>query len=103
MSKMIPIKYREFYDIPRMIYFTYEGKSYLLDCPFDDASDDYMDYYKVYLLPSLAVEELTGSWKNLPRKAISELTRIKTDEVQFDTSYRISISSSIIEKLQKRR
>jgi hypothetical protein len=36
MIRIIPIKYREIYDVPRMIYFTYEGKAYLLDCPSDD-------------------------------------------------------------------
>jgi hypothetical protein len=43
-----PIRYRDFYDLPRIFITSYNGQDYLFDCPFDDELDDYPDSYRVY-------------------------------------------------------
>lgn len=40
-----PIRYREFYDLPRIFIATHNGQSYIFDCSFDDALDDYSGKY----------------------------------------------------------
>src|SRR4051794_29503381 len=47
----VPIQYREFYDRPRMIVAEYRGRSYLFNCSFDEALDDYSPDYAVFVLP----------------------------------------------------
>jgi hypothetical protein len=97
MNTMIDITYREFYDIPRTIYFTFGEHNYFLECLFDDKKDDYSDYYTIYEMPDLSPEELNGSWENLPNRACSEIGKIKTNEIEFDQTLRKSINSKIME------
>ncbi len=100
MKEMIKIKYREFYDIPRVIYFTYDGNNYLLDCPFKDAKDDYSDYFIVYSMPNLSEQELSGSWKHLSTKANTELGKVEVSDVELDSTLRQSINSAILGKIK---
>ena len=37
------IRYRDFYDIPRIFIVTLNGKLFLFDCAFDDEIDDYSE------------------------------------------------------------
>ena len=46
----LPITYRDFYDVPRMILVEYEGAFYLFDCPFHNEMDDYPSDFTVYRL-----------------------------------------------------
>lgn len=39
----LPITYRDYYDVPRMLVVRFEGQAYLFDCPFDVALDEYPD------------------------------------------------------------
>ena len=63
---MLPFRYVDFYDVPRVIVLRYKGKLLLLDSPFDDKLDDYPDTYFVYELPE-SVEALSAkkSWRFL--------------------------------------
>ena len=87
-----PIRYRDFYDLPRIFITSYEGKDYLFDCPFDDEADDYLDSYRVYQLPVLSKEDLQGSWEHLPGSAAAFLGEIPVAEVQFDPTKRERIN-----------
>ena len=51
MTSTIPFTYGEFCDFPRMIEFQFKGVWYFLRSHFDEAKDDYNDYYDVYRLP----------------------------------------------------
>jgi hypothetical protein len=96
---MIPFKYREFYDIPRTIFFTHGDKSYLFNSEFVDAKDEYSKYYTVYLVPNLNDNELSGSWASLFDSAISKVGSISTDDVIFDETKRKSLNSDILNKI----
>ncbi|MBS1790162.1 MAG: hypothetical protein JST85_20730 [Acidobacteria bacterium] len=98
-----PIRYRDFYDLPRIFITSYNGKNYLFDCPFDDELDDYPESYRVYQLPALSEEELQGSWEHLPRLAVSLVGVIPVAEVQFDATKRERINVATFRELFARR
>ena len=58
MGEKLRIQYRDFYDVPRIFLTTYKGRHFLLDCPFDDALDDYSAAYEVFLMRHLSETEL---------------------------------------------
>ncbi|MCI0488007.1 MAG: hypothetical protein L0229_15560 [Blastocatellia bacterium] len=93
------IRYRDFYDLPRIFITSYDGQQYLFDCPFDPELDDYPNSYRVYLLSSLSEEELQGSWEHLPTLAVSFLGTIPVTTVQFDPTKRKSINTAIFREL----
>jgi hypothetical protein len=69
--KWVPIRYRDFFDVPRIFIAAYEGARYLFDCPFDDELDYYSDHYRVYQLPVALEGELEGSCGSICRNAQS--------------------------------
>jgi hypothetical protein len=93
------IRYREFYDVPRIFITTHEGKQYLFDCPFDEELDEYLDRYQVYRLPAISEDELQGSWEDLPERAVNMLGTIPVTQVQFDPTKRNSIDTAVLEDL----
>jgi hypothetical protein len=97
------IRYRDFYDVPRMFITVYEGTQYLFDCPFDDELDDYSDRYFVYQLPSLLEDDLGGSWERLPERAVCLLGTARVAEVEFDQTKRERINTTVIKALLARR
>jgi hypothetical protein len=64
----LPIRYRGFYDIRRMVVVQVGRSTYLLDCPFDADRDEFPDYFNRYLLPDES-ESLVAlpSWRELPQ------------------------------------
>ena len=98
----VPIRYRDFFDVPRIFIATYEGTRYLFDCPFDDELDEYLDCYRVYVLPETLEDELKGSWERLPEHAERLLGTVPVAEVQFDPTKRQYINPSVIEPLRAR-
>ena len=97
------IRYRDFYDLPRIFVTHYQGQLYLFDCPFADNLDDYPDSYRVYQLPALTEAELGGSWAHLPELAISFLGIVSITEVQFDPTKRERVNTAIFGKLLARQ
>jgi len=93
------IRYRDFYDVPRIFITTHNGKLYLFDCPFNDELDDYSDSYRVYRLPAISEDELQGSWERLPKRAVNLLGEVPVIDVQFDTTKRNSINTTVLEEL----
>jgi len=73
MKQMIPIEYRDFYDVPRMFLVSQGDQAYLFDCPFDKGQDEHPDHYTVYLMPMLTAADRAGSWLELRFRAISEI------------------------------
>ena len=93
------IRYRDFYDVPRIFITTYNGELYLFDCPFDEELDDYSDRYQVYQLQAISEDELQGSWEHLPERAASVLGTVPVAHVQFDTTRRNSIDTTVLEEI----
>jgi hypothetical protein len=96
------IRYRDFYDIPRIFITAHDGKQYLFDCPFDDDLDDYSDRYRVYQLPAISEDDLEGSWERLPERAVRLLGVVPVAEVQFDPTKRQRLDTAVIEALLAR-
>jgi hypothetical protein len=96
MNNLIPIQYREFYDVPRMFIVAYQGVSYLFDASFNEKLDDYPDTYAVSVLPPLLPEELTGSWSSLPSRVVSRLTQVLVSAVPFDKTRRQGVEQEFL-------
>lgn len=63
---IVPFKYVDFYDVPRLILFKYRGQLFLLASYFDETKDDYNDCYSIELLPDFVEQEIaSSSWKIL--------------------------------------
>jgi hypothetical protein len=95
----IPIRYRDFWDIPRIFLAVYGERLFLFDCPFEEEAEDYPDHYHVYVLSPLGEEALAGSWADLSSKAIQHLGDVPLASVQFDPSHRRAINASILQQL----
>jgi hypothetical protein len=102
MSNHAGIQYRGYWDFPRIFLTRFEGKTFLFDCAFDEALDDYPDAFRVFLMPELRDEELPKDWTTLETKAIRFLGEVPVSRVQFDETRRQSISTDILEELSAR-
>jgi hypothetical protein len=96
------IRYRDFYDVPRIFITAHNGKHYLFDCPFDNELDDYSDRYRVYQLPALKEHELDGSWERLSDRAVALVGSVPVDDVEFDQSKRKLINTAVLDELLAR-
>ena len=63
------IAYREFWNFPRAVVARNGADWYFFDSRFDDAIDDYLDHYEVWLMPPDTDQKLAGSWVGLERLA----------------------------------
>jgi hypothetical protein len=99
-GRWLPMVYRGFYDIPRMVAVTLGETTYLLHCPFDESLDDYSPYFDVYQLPA-GLEDLQRepAWDELPRMG-RRVGRVPVDKVEFDSSRRETISASFLDHLE---
>jgi hypothetical protein len=99
MSTWAPIRYRGFWDVPRVFITPHNGRTYLFDCPFDEELEDYIDSYRVYTMPDLLVEELPTDWTTLYQRATGFLGEIPVARVRFDPTRRREIDSSVLDEL----
>lgn len=97
MNDWVPITYRGYWDVPRIILFEHQGRHLLLECAFSEALDDYPDDYRVYLMPSnLREEDLPADWTKLSDMAICELTSVPVKAVQFDPTRRKQVNAAAL-------
>jgi hypothetical protein len=96
----LPITYRDFYDVPRMILVEYEGAFYLFDCPFNDEMDDYPSAFTVYRLePAQGRRALESrAWVGLAEKG-KEVGQVSVEDVHLDSSKRRSLAASVFSLL----
>ena len=89
----LPMRYRDFYDVPRLVVVEFGDELYLFDSPFDDSVDDYLGAYTVRRLPPDAREIVDDdSWD--PLDGLGEVVgHVGVDEVQFDETRRAAVSS----------
>jgi hypothetical protein len=95
----LPITYRDFYDVPRLIVVEWRGDLYLLDSPFDEDLDDHADTFTVYRLPADARDAVAeASWAALPRSG-EAVGQIAVQAVQFDSTRREAVSDELFRTL----
>jgi hypothetical protein len=95
----LPIHYRDFYDVPRMLVVEYSARLYLLDAPFDEEADEYADVYTVYRLPDASRHRVElDSWGGLAATG-ERIGQVPVAEVEFDDSKRRLINDEIFRRL----
>jgi hypothetical protein len=99
MPRWANIRYRDFWDVPRMFVVSDGTRTFLFDCPFDPELDDYPPIYTVWLMPSLTESDLAGSWEQLPGRARRLLGRVRVEEVHFDSSKRRAIEVGVLTRI----
>jgi hypothetical protein len=71
----------------------------LFDCAFDEETEDYPDDYQVYAMPDLDELDLSGSWVQLPQKALRSLGAVPVAEVAFDSTRRKALEPALLDRL----
>ena len=99
MIEPLEIKYRDFYDFPRMFVIGFGDGLLLFDGSFRDDLDDYPASYEVYVLPRLGESELEGSWSSLASKASLHVGHVPTDQVHFDSTRRLFVDGAAVRRL----
>jgi hypothetical protein len=99
-SEWLTIRYRGYYDIPRMIVVKKDRSLFLLDCPFDDSIDEYPSVFTIYRLPPDLESQLDNmSWERLGSLG-ERLGQIPVELVEFDTTRRNAINASIFDQFE---
>lgn len=96
----LPIKYRDFSDIPRAFVVEHDGDLYFFDCPFDADADEYPDEYVVYRLRaenSYAQDRIP--WGD-PASSGEVVCRLPTAAVELDPSKRAAVSERVLKYLR---
>jgi len=96
MKRWTSIKYRDFFDIPRIFLAETPDRVFLFDCPFSEQKDEYEETFKIYQMPAIGEQELAGSWKDLPKKAMRLLGEVGTSEVEFDATLRRQVNLEVL-------
>lgn len=95
----LPIKYRDYYDIPRAVVVEYEGNIYLFDCPFDSEIDEYGGDYHIYRLSSSFRHNLDDlDWSKLSEEG-EQIGRVPVEMVEFDSTKRKYIDSEVLQEI----
>lgn len=92
------IRYRDFYDVPRIFLTNRGAECFLFDCRFDDQRDDFDDCYDVFLMPHLGEADLTGDWTHLRDRALRFLGRIQVNHCMFDVTRRAFVDLSALDR-----
>jgi len=99
-EKWADFVYWDFFDMPRAILATLGDKTYFLDCPFDDALDDYGPEFTVYLMPDISRDDLVAGASDLPSKAISVLGTWPVSGTKLDPTLRKQVDLSFLDTLR---
>lgn len=84
------LDYREFHDLPRLMWVADEAsRQWLLDCPFDDVLDDYAAEYRVYTMGT-DVEDAVGPWEKHAQGLLPIVGTVPVGVLQFDATHRAS-------------
>lgn len=91
-TNWLPIRYRDFYDVPRIFAVEYRGTTFLFDCPFDAEIDDYRDDYRVFRVPAKDLER--ESWLGLTNDA-KPVGQVAVNDVVFDDTRRRLVDDTV--------
>jgi len=94
----LPIRYRDFYDVPRMFVVELPRAVYFFDGRFDDAADEYPQAYRVYQLPPGRAADEPRSWDGLERLG-HLVAEVPVPSVLFDPSRRAAVDDAVLQAL----
>jgi hypothetical protein len=100
---MVPFKYVDFYDVPRLIMLRYQNLLFLLASHFDEEKDDYEENYSIELLPSWVEQKIAASsWKVLEDDiGARRLGEIPVKDVVFDHTKRRALNAAFLDEYLK--
>jgi hypothetical protein len=101
MSDWLPIRYRGYWDVPRMILVRHANRLYLLDCPFDHELDEYPDHFTVYQLPNIGDGDTPDDWTTLPGCAVRVVGEVPVTAVTFDPTKRAAIRADMFDAIRQ--
>lgn len=96
----LPIRYRGYWDVPRIFLVRHANNLYLFDCPFSEELDDYPDVFTVYLLPEIPDAATPNDWTTLPALALNVVGRVPVSAVQFDPTRRAAIAADVFDVIR---
>lgn len=101
MANWVPITYRGYWDVPRIVLARMGDQSFLLDCQFDDELDEYPDDYTVFLMPrDLDGRSLPEDWCRLRDLAVRRLGTVPVSRVTFDErAYPRHMDAGVLDQL----
>ena len=82
---MVKIKYREFWDVPRLFIFHLDCDIALFDCRFDESIDEYPECYKVYGISREV--QVSEKWNRISEEG-QFWGEVKVADVKFDETKR---------------
>ena len=91
----LPIKYFEFYDVPRLFWVEWCGSIVIFDCPFSDKLDEYCSCYSIYRVWDGKLFENQPDWALLLGTE-KPCTTIPVSSVVFDGSRRLAIDDTVL-------
>ena len=94
---MMPFKYGEFYDVPRLIVLKYKGHIILLGSYFDEKQDEYDDFYSIYVLPPSTKVEVSKFLYEGDVKA-KLIGSVPVRSVIFDATKRNALNPEFLDK-----
>ena len=100
-----PFRYADFWDIPHWIYTTDGTRAFLLDCPFDDALDDYPGaenfgegLFTVYAAPVLALPASKRvPWEGPAQEQLERLGTVVLTRAHLDPTFRELLDWDLLE------
>jgi hypothetical protein len=97
---MVAFKYVEFYDVPRLIIFSYKNYLFLLASYFDEERDDYEPDYTISILPSWVEQKIAdSSWRILDDDiGARRLGTVSVRDVVFDNTKRRTLDPTFLDK-----
>ena len=99
MNHKAPIIYSGFYDVPLAFVVWHGEKQFLFLRDFDEALDDYPNFYRVFTLPNLSDEDVKNSWVQIETLTDSFVGEIPVAEINFDSTKRKEIILTPLENL----
>ena len=87
--------------MPEGLIATYNGRKYLFERLFNDNLDDYQDFYSVYEIGDIEVEDGESIWTKLEESRRRFVYTIPVKDIQFDATKRRSINASAFKKLAR--
>jgi hypothetical protein len=95
----LPIRYREFYDIPRAFVVEFQGASYFFDCPFNEDLDNHETEYSIYKITEELCDRIDSiSWTDIVG-SLKRVGTVRVSDVEFDTTKRQAIKARVLKPL----
>jgi hypothetical protein len=95
---MVPFRYCDFWDVPRLVIVKYRDKLFLLGSYFDEALDDYDEAYTIEIVPQWVEQRIESSWDFLKEIERCVVGTVPVKEVVFDKTKRQFLNPGFLDK-----